>query len=710
MKATEAKLLEFIKKSPQFVIPIYQRSYSWSKRECRQLWDDIVRAGSDENVNAHFIGSIVYIKKGIYQVTSQSPILVIDGQQRLTTISLLIAALADKLDLLPDGNQEILEGFSPRKLRNYYLRNPEEEGEKYYKLILSKTDKESMIAIVAKTDIPRDHSYKIYENYDLFRVWLDEYSDHLDVVCRGIAKLIVVDIALSSDQDNPQLIFESMNSTGKELTQADLIRNYILMGLDIKQQSYLYEHFWRPMEIDFGQEAYTSDFDGFMRHYLTVKTGRIPRINEVYESFKEYATSMQFKNINMSMIVEDIRKFSKYFCNMTLKQEPDKDLQLAFNDIKELRVDVAYPMLLEVYDDYASGVLAKNDFVQIVRLVEAYVFRRNICSIPTNSLNKTFSTFMKSVDRMRYVESVKAHFILLPSYRRFPTDVEFGKELQTRDVYNIPRRSYWFKKIENHNRKEQVEVNQYTIEHIMPQNPNLSDEWKETIGAEWKRVQETWLHTIGNLTLTGYNSEYSDKPFIIKRDMENGFRDSPIKFNQSLRNVERWDENAIKERAKKLSDVALSVWESPKLPDDVLATYRPDSVMKSAYSISDYPYLSPTNNSFVKEVRALFDALRKEILAIDSVVTEEYLKLYIAFKAETNFVDVVPQAKRLRLSLNMPFAEINDPEQICKDVTNLGRWGNGDVEVGFSDTKDLPYIMSLVRQSFERQMNNLTED
>ena len=238
---------------------------------------------------------------------------------------------------------------------------------------------------------------------------------------------------------------------------------------------------------------------------------------------------------------------------------------------------------------------------------------------------------------------------------------------------------------------------------------NLSDEWKETIGSEWKRVQETWLHTIGNLTLTGYNSEYSDKPFIIKRDMENGFRDSPIKFNQSLRNVDRWDEDTIKERAKKLSDIALNVWASPKLPDDILATYRPDSIVKSAYSINDYPYLSSTNISYVKEVRTLFDALRKEILAIDSVVTEEYLKLYIAFKAETNFVDVVPQAKRLRLSLNMPFAEINDPKQICKDITHLGRWGNGDVEVGFSDIRDLQYIMSLVRQSFERQMNNLTE-
>lgn len=706
MKATEAKLLEFIKKSPQFIIPIYQRSYSWSKRECRQLWDDIIRAGDDESINAHFIGSIVYIEKGIYHVTSQSPILVIDGQQRLTTILLLIAALADKLNLLPEGSQEVVEGFSPRKLRNYYLCNPEEEGEKYYKLILSKTDKDSMIAIVNKTDTPRDYSYKIYDNYGLFKSWIDEHADNLDVVCKGIAKLIVVDIALNSDQDNPQLIFESMNSTGKELTQADLIRNYILMGLDIKEQTHLYEHFWRPMELDFGQEAYTSDFDGFMRHYLTVKTGKIPRINEVYEKFKEYAVSMQFKNINMSMIVEDIRKFSKYFCNMTLKQEQDSDLLLAFNDIKELKVDVAYPMLMEIYDDYESGLLSKNDFLQALRLVEAYVFRRNICSIPTNSLNKTFSTFMKSVDRMRYIESVKAHFILLPSYRRFPNDTEFVKELQTRDLYNMPRRSYWFKKIENYDRKEQVQIDQYTIEHVMPQNPDLSDEWKEEIGPEWKRVQETWLHTIGNLTLTGYNSEYSDKPFIVKRDMENGFRDSPIKLNQSLRNVERWDEEAIKERAEALTSIAVNVWESPKLPDDIIAAYLPEPTAKSAYTINDFAYLSPTNSSFAKDVRALFDALRKEVLAIDSVVTEEYLKLYIAFKAETNFVDVVPQARRLSLSLNMPFSEVNDPKKICRDITNIGSWGNGDVEVGFSDIKDLPYLMSLIRQSFERQMSS----
>ena len=706
MKATEAKLLEFMKKSPQFVIPIYQRTYSWTEIECRKLWDDIIRTGENEEINAHFVGSIVYIEKGLYSITSQSPLLVIDGQQRLTTLSLLIAALADKLDQLPSGKQELIEGFSPRKLRNYYLVNPEEEAERHYKLILSNTDRDSLIAVVSGNEMPKNHSIRIMKNYERFKEWIEDNSSNLEVLCKGIAKLIVVDIALSRDQDNPQLIFESMNSTGKELTQADLIRNYILMGLEIKKQTSLYENYWRPMEMDFGQEAYSSDFDSFMRHYLTVKTGRIPRISEVYDAFKEYSMTMKSKGIDIGNIVEDIRRFSRFYCAMTLNQENDKELRIAFNDLKELKVDVAYPMLLEVYDDYKSGVLTKDDFAKIIRLVETYVFRRNICSIPTNSLNKTFATFMKTVDRKNYLESIKAQFILLPSYRRFPNDIEFMKELKTRDLYNIPRRNYWLRRLENFNRKELVEVDQYTIEHIMPQNPNLSEAWKHELGPDWQRIHETWLHTIGNLTLTGYNSEYSDKSFAEKRDMENGFKDSPIKMNQSLRNINVWNEDAITERAKALSDMAVKVWESPKLSNDVLDNYRPAIKEKNGYTIDDYPFLSPKSTSYVEKMRSLFEVLRKEVLAMDQVVVEEHLKQYIAFKAETNFLDVVPQSKRLRLSLNMPFSEISDPRGICENIAGIGRWGNGDVEVGFSEIDDLPYIMSLVRQSFERQMNN----
>lgn len=238
----------------------------------------------------------------------------------------------------------------------------------------------------------------------------------------------------------------------------------------------------------------------------------------------------------------------------------------------------------------------------------------------------------------------------------------------------------------------------------MPQNPNLSKEWIHMLGENWQQVQETWLHTIGNLTLTGYNSEYSDKPFISKRDREDGFKDSPIKMNQSLRNIEKWDEDAIKRRANELIDIALKVWGSPALPNDVLDKYRQKPDIKSAYSIDDHPYLSMSNASYSKEVRELFEALRKEIIAIDPVVNEEILKRYIAYKAETNFVDIVPLAKNLKLTLNMPFSDINDPKGICMDVTDLGRWGNGDIQVTLSNVEDIPYIMGLVRQSFNRQM------
>ena len=511
---------------------------------------------------------------------------------------------------------------------------------------------------------------------------------------------MVVDIALSRDQDNPQLIFESMNSTGRELTQADLIRNFILMGLEPELQTRLYQDYWRPMELDFGQEAYSTHFDGFMRHYLTVKTGDIPRLSEVYEAFKAIARSPKVKNSGMESLVADIRNFARYFCAMALGAEPDCDLKLAFHDLRELKVDVAYPFLLELYHDYNSNTLSKEDFLKAVRLVEAYVFRRAICMIPPNSLNKTFVTVTKSLKKDRYLESIDAYFLLLPSYRRFPNDEEFRRELQVRDLYNFPRRTYWLRRLENHGRKERVEVDEYTIEHIMPQNENLSNEWKDALGAEWERVRKTFLHSIGNLTLTAYNSEYSDRPFIKKRDMPGGFRESPLKMNQGLGQLEGWNEDAIKARAQRLSAIAISVWSFPQITTDILDAYRPKAEPKSGYKIEDHPHLLSGIN------RELFEALRKEVLMIDPVVTEEFLKLYVAYKAETNFVDVVPQAKRLRLSLNMPFPDMIDPRGMCKDVSGLGRWGNGDVEVKFSSLDELSYIMSLIRQAFERQMGN----
>ena len=596
------------------------------------------------------------------------------------------------------GKSEPVKGFSARRLRNHYLVNPEEDDQQRFKLLLTQTDKETLLAIVDGRRLPQFHSIRILENFGFFKDRIKQLGDDVAPLCEGLAKLMLVDISLSRDNDNPQLIFESMNSTGLALSQADLIRNYVLMDLESNRQERLYNEYWRPMELAFGQDAYGTHFDGFMRHYLTFRTGEIPRISRVYEEFKRFAQREEHPSIDS--LLAELYEFAIYFCAMALYKEREPRLKAAFRDLRELRVDVAYPLLLELYDDYAKGTLSLDDFVQAVRYIESYVFRRVVCSIPTNSLNRTFATFSRFVDKERYLESILAYFQWLPSYRRFPKNEEFAREIKVRNLYNN-RTSYWLRRLENHERKEPVPVDEYTVEHILPQNQNLSQAWRDLLGEEWQGVQESWLHTLGNLTLTGYNSEYSDRPFAEKRDMDGGFRQSPLRLNQGLGNLVTWDENAIRDRAERLAKEAIEIWKVPSLSPDVLAKYAFNvGPRKKTYTIEDHPHLREGDIT-----RQLFEEFRRGVLAIDPCVSEEFLKQYVAYKAETNFVDVVPQATRMRMTLNIKFHELHDPRGLADDVTNLGRWGNGDAEIKFSSLHDLPYVLGLVRQAFEKQMD-----
>jgi len=704
MNAKQAGLLEFISQPNQFKVPIYQRTYSWTQKECKQLWDDIIHTGSCDNITAHFVGSIVYVSEGLPLATARPPLLIIDGQQRLTTMILLVTALYDTLVTLPEAQQEPWEGFYPEILKSDYLINESRKGDRQYKLLLSQTDKDTLFAIIKGMDLPINHSIRIKENYDLFKNWIVSQKDNLAVLCKGMLKLMVVDIGLERGQDNPQLIFESMNSTGKELTQTDLIRNFILMGLEPETQTHLYKNYWRQMEQDFGQEAYTNHFDGFIRHFLTFKNnGKIPVLSRVYESFKEYARSPEVHDKGVEALVKEIRQFSGYYCAMAFgSKKMDPQLDRAFHDLRELRSDVTYPLLLELYHDYAQGVLSKEDFLKMLRLVESYIFRRTVCGIPTNSLNRTFATLAPSLDKEHYLESMQVKLLLLSSYRRFPRDEEFMQEIRTRDMYNSTRCSYWLRKMENHDHKEPINVESYTVEHILPQNPNLSSAWKEMLGLDWKRIQETWLHTLGNLTLTGYNSEYSDRIFTEKRDMPGGFKESHIQLNNQLGELDCWDEQAIKNRAETLSQFACKVWKAPYLDQQILEKYKDTANKPSApLTIQDHPYLLQGDN------KELFDAMRKAIKKLDpGVVREEFWKLYVAYKAETNFVDVIPQKARLILSLNIPHADIEDPKELTTNVAGKGKWGNGDTEVSISNLTELPYIMGLIRQAYERQTTN----
>jgi predicted transport protein len=552
-----------------------------------------------------------------------------------------------------------------------------------------------LIAILRGSEQPKDYSVRVTENFELFTKWVASSNGDLAAICKGLAKLIVVDVSLNRDQDNPQLIFESMNSTGLDLSQADLIRNYVLMGLEPNLQTRLYEFYWRPMELGFGQNAYATQFDSFIRHYLTVKMGEIPNQREVYETFKQYALE---SGQDVETLVKDIRTFAGYYSAIALSSEQDKDLRLAFQDIRELKVDTCYPLLLELYHDYAEKLLTKDELLQAARWIESYVFRRAVCDIATNSMNKTFAYFGRNLKKDRYLESIQATFLLLRSYRRFPTDEEFKRDIQLKDIYGLRSKMYFFRRMENHGRKkEPISVEDFTIEHIMPQNDEVSKEWIAELGDDWERVWETYVDTLGNLTLTGYNSEYSDRPFAQKRDMENGFAQSALRLNAGLGSVQRWNEDEICKRALRLATQSLEVWTSPKLPQEILETYRP-KIAPGKYTLENHPHLA------AGPMRSLYEVLREHILAIDPCVSEEFLKHYIAYKAETNFVDVIPQAKRLRMSLNLAFVEIDDPRGLCRDITTIGRWGNGDVEVGLESVEDLPYVMSLIRQSYDKQM------
>ncbi|MFD6949293.1 MULTISPECIES: DUF262 and DUF1524 domain-containing protein [unclassified Nocardiopsis] len=515
-------------------------------------------------------------------------------------------------------------------------------------------------------------------------------------MCQGLAKLVVVDIRLDRTHDNPQLIFESMNSTGLRLSQADLIRNFVLMGLKPALQERLYTAYWRPMEADFGQAAYERQFDDFVRHYLTVVTGEIPRMGDVYGAFKEYARGLTAGAGTIESLVQELRAYARRYCAVALGHEQDKELAEAFRDLREIKADVVYPLLLELYTDYELGVLSRDDLVSIVGMVTSYIFRRAVCRVPTNSLNRTFSTFTRSIDKGRYVRSVEAHLLGLKTYRAFPTDEEFTAALTTGDLYHFKRRSYLLRRLENFGRKEHVSIEDYTIEHILPQNENLPEHWREHLGEDWAAVRARYLHTLGNLTLTGYNSEYGDRPFADKRDMKGGFRESPLHLNKGLGDLEAWDEHAIVERAERLAAQAVRIWPRPVLPEGVPTAGRPKP--DSGYSIEDHPNLSRGMP------QVLFEKFRNAVLALDDAVSETFLKNYVAYKAETNFVDVVPRTELLWLVLNMPFEALHDERGFASDMTGKGKWGNGDVQVRLDERADFTYVMGLVRQAYEYQV------
>ena len=690
MDIDKGSIYQLLNGQYQYIIPVYQRKYSWlAEVQCARLWKDIVNMVKQHKQH-HFVGSIVSVAEK-YSLMGVQKRLIIDGQQRMTTLSILMIALRDYL-VEQGAGEEVEENI------NMVLKNPSRKGDDAYKMLLTDTDRDIMIKLVDKLPIGENEDSKIYTNYLYFKQKVAEGILTPDEVYESISKLDIVGIVLDRAQgDDPQLIFESLNSTGMDLSKSDLIRNYILMGLDNDEQKSIYNNYWKPFEKNFPTQDGTDRMDRFFRDYLTMKKGVFIKFDTIYDVFKDFAENSEFSK--QEELAEDIMTYGDLYTNITSE---DKKLPLSqqalkpiFKEIRILRMEVVYPFLLKVYHDYSKGMITLDEFVRILKLTIAYVVRRTVCEIPTNSMNKTFTTLKNEIRLDDYLNSVEAAFFYLETYKRFPDDKEFKECLCKRNMYSIRISNYMYVKMENEGNKETIPYEGYTIEHILPQNKNMRKEWKDALGENYEEVQAQYINNLGNLTLTRYNSEMGDKPFSEKLEV---YKESAMHMlNKYVVQQTTWNKETIEERAIKLAECACKAWEYPSMSEDIKAKYqKTEEPVQKTYDLGQYDF----SNGMVE---ILYHKLHEAILQVEPKAKVEYKKLYIAYKLKTNFVDIVVQKSRLRLAINLGFDEVYDPSGICRDVTDLGRWGNGDVEIGFESLSMLDSVIEIIKQAIEKQ-------
>lgn len=567
MKANETNVEDFLSSNKtQFVIPVYQRNYDWSTVQCNQLLNDILEVGTNKEMNAHFIGSIVYIYDGVYTASRIKELTIIDGQQRLTTLTLIYLAL---LRLAKELNaEELVNEITETYLINKFA--PEEE-----KLKLRPTDNnDKALKYLLRGDKNEEYLEfsKLIDNFNYFKGRIME--ENYQVVLRGLSKLMFVEISLDRERDDPQRIFESLNSTGLELSQADLIRNYILMGLSREDQNKIYQNFWEVIETLAKDETHNvSRVSEFIRDYLTLENKNIPNKGKVYVEFKaKYPTStLDVLEANILSIKSLVPHYNKL---INPRNEADKEIRLQLEYINRLEINVAYPFLMKVYDDYTSAVIDKSTFLKVLDLIQSFTWRRFILSLPTNALNKIFMTLYDKVDKNNYLFSIQKSLLQRLGVQRFPKNTEVKDALKVKDVYNMKskNRTYLFERLENYENREPVLIEgneDITIEHVFPQNPEVK--WKMDLGnEEYILIKENYLNTIGNLTLSGNNGKLGNKPFVDKRDMnedgkEQGYRFSKLWLNRYLGSRPKWNKLEIEKRFELIAERFLKIWTLPEI-------------------------------------------------------------------------------------------------------------------------------------------------
>ena len=581
MKGSECRLIEYMEGAKKrFIIPVYQRNYDWKTENCRKLFDDLVKMVR-QNRRSHFFGSLV----SVYEPSGRNTeFLVIDGQQRLTTVSLLFLAM---YNLMEQGKAVSATPSLAQQIYEEFLVDKYQPQETRIKLKPVKNDQKAFGRLFDRESDPvRESNLTMNYNYFYERIQKQEVS--IDELFDAVCRLEIINITLNGD-DNPQLIFESLNSTGLDLSEGDKIRNFILMGLPAKEQNEYYDRYWNQIE-----ECTKYDVTSFVRDYLSVKRQSIPSQKKIYIDFKEY---VEGKGAGAEEVLTDMLAYARRYQILLKGETESKALNGCICRLNHLETTVTRPFFLEVLRLYDEQSLDISQVTEIFLTAENYLFRRTMCDLPTNALNKIFLMLHREVIRYdgtdgNYVEKFKYALLSKKERARFPDDEEFGMAFAERQVYqmNSKNKVYLMERLENYGTAEDKDIyshcsdSVYSIEHIMPQH--LTPAWMRELGEDYERIHDTWLHRAANLTLTAYNSKYGNSSFSEKKTMKHGFTDSGIRMNTYIAAKEKWTLKELEERSSHLTDRALEIW---KLPE---TGYRPEEKQLDSCALDDDVSLS----------------------------------------------------------------------------------------------------------------------
>lgn len=643
MKGTAIPIYEMFDGSKtKLQIPVYQRNYDWKVPNCQQLFDDLVDMVKEDR-DTHFFGSIVEIG-GDYS----SKLQIIDGQQRLTTVYLLILAM---VKLLEDGQIEAEDpDLVAEEIEEDYLicrHVKDRENIDHYKLQPVKHDAEALMKLFGPESDYEEESNQT-TNFKFFQDEILKQRITVDELWDAIQRLIVIDISLRQGEDDAQLIFESLNSTGVDLTEADKIRNFVLMNLPADQQEEFYNKYWHPIELDTedGNEYHVSEF---IRNYLTFKLKKVPAMGKVYLVFKRF---IEQKKMTTEAVLQDLLKYAGYEKQIRSAQSPSDKVNVLLKRLAVLEVNVTRPFILPLFDYWQEGKVSADEVAAVLGSIESYIFRRLICGMQNNSLNKLFATLfsdsLKYVDQSdNYVDIINYLLLSKTEVSHFPTDDEFAESIETRDAYNMRQQTkyYIFDRLENQDSLERVNVidkmqnNRFTIEHIMPQT--LSSAWKKELGDDYQAIYDRWDNRLANLTLTAYNSSYSNKSFHEKKTAENGFDHSGFRLNDFVKECDQWTEKELIERSELLKQTALKLWPmpsskfQPKVVENEVYGLDDDNnyanVKIASYSLMNTPYKLPKRTwkeMYIGVVRALYEldpAPMRQLIAGDRTKLEKVL-------------------------------------------------------------------------------------